>query len=54
MKQIVVFNVDDLICGIDLQEIKEINKETRVLIQSFIKNLEMITKGGYHFFVSGD
>lgn len=28
---------------------KEINKETRVLIQSFIKNLEMITKGGYHF-----
>lgn len=33
---------------------KEINKETRVLIQSFIKNLEMITKGGYHFFVSGD
>lgn len=33
---------------------KEINKETRVLIQSFIKNLEMITKGGYHFLVSGD
>ena len=33
---------------------KEINKETRILIQSFIKNLEMIIKGGYHFFVSGD
>lgn len=33
---------------------KEINKETCVLIQSFIKNLEMITKGGYHFLVSGD
>ena len=29
---------------------KEINKETRILIQSFIKNLEMIIKGGYHFF----
>lgn len=32
----------------------EINKENRILIQSFIKNLEMITKGGYYFWVSGD
>lgn len=33
---------------------KDINNKTRVLIQLFIKNLNMITKGGYHFLVSGD
>lgn len=33
---------------------KETNKENRILIQSFIKNLETITTGGYHFWVSGD
>lgn len=33
---------------------KETMKENRILIQSFIKNLEMITTGGYHFWVSGD
>lgn len=33
---------------------KDVNKETRALVQSFIKNLEMITKGGYRYVVSGD
>lgn len=28
---------------------QETDKDTRVLIQSFIRNLETITKGGYHF-----
>lgn len=33
---------------------QETDKNTRVLIQSFIRNLETITKGGYHFWVTGD
>lgn len=33
---------------------QETDKNTRVLIQSFIRNLKTITKGGYHFWVTGD
>ncbi|WP_298108307.1 hypothetical protein [uncultured Bacteroides sp.] len=33
---------------------QETDKDTRVLIQSFIRNLETITKGGYHFWITGD
>lgn len=33
---------------------QETDKGTHVLIKSFIRNLEMITQGGYYFLVSGD
>lgn len=33
---------------------QETDKNARVLIQSFIRNLEIITQGGYNFLVTGD
>lgn len=33
---------------------QETDKNARVLIQSFIRNLEIITQGGYYFFVTED
>lgn len=33
---------------------QETDKNTRVLIQSFIRNLGTITQGGYYFWVTGD
>lgn len=33
---------------------QETDNNARVLIQSFIRNLEVITQGGYYFVVTGD